>query len=436
MAKRSNYVCQNCGYSQVGWAGKCPNCGTWGSLVETLVSSSSSLSSRKTTSSANIKPQNLSDIKIGTKSRFSTKIPELDRVLGGGIVSGQVLLLAGEPGIGKSTILLQLAQNLGDVLYVSGEESAIQVRLRADRLKVSSKNIKFLETTDVDAVVATLESLSTKPNLVIVDSIQTMATTDLSGVSGSVGQVRECASRLLRWAKTNNTALIMVGHVTKQGSVAGPAVLSHIVDSVLWFEGDKTYTLRLLRAVKNRFGPTDEVGLFTMEQAGLASVNDAAKLFFTNTSQAVAGSVATSVLEGSRPMLVEVQSLVVSSKTPYPKRVTQGVDSRRVEMLLGVLARRSGMPVLDYDVYVNVAGGLVVRDPSADLAIALSIASALKDKALPKGSIALGEVGLLGEIREVPRQAKRISEAKRQGFSKAISSKDFSYLRLAIQALL
>jgi DNA repair protein RadA/Sms len=427
---KTNFVCQQCNYSQIGWSGKCPNCGTWGSLVETLLQSKDGPTSRK--SSLGARTQKLNEIKIGTKSRISTKISELDRVLGGGIVSGQVILLAGEPGIGKSTLLLQVAQSMGEVVYVSGEESGIQVKIRADRLGIKSKGIAFIETTDVDSVIDILGGMS--PKLVIIDSIQTMATSDLSGMSGSVGQVRECAYRLLRWAKANNVAIVLVGHVTKQGSVAGPAVLAHIVDSVLWFEGDQTHTLRILRAIKNRFGPTDEAGIFMMEQQGLVSITDASSLFLTNTEgrDSQAGSVITSIMEGSRPMLIEIQSLVVSSKTPYPKRVVQGVDVKRVEMLLGVLARRSGVPVLDYDVYVNVAGGIDVREPAADLAIALSIASAYKDKALASGSIVVGEVGLLGEIREVPRQDRRLDEAKRQGYKKQVTNKQFASLKAAM----
>lgn len=400
-------------------------------MVETIVENVKS-PARNTSGIAVAGRQKLSEIKIGTKSRIPTKISELDRVLGGGIVSGQVILLAGEPGIGKSTLLLQVAQSMGEVVYVSGEESGVQVKIRADRLGIKARNIDFIETTDVDSVIDMLGGLN--PKLVIIDSIQTMATSDLSGMSGSVGQVRECAYRLLRFAKANNVAVVLVGHVTKQGSVAGPAVLAHIVDSVLWFEGDQTHTLRILRAIKNRFGPTDEAGIFMMEQQGLVSITDASSLFLTNSGSGKpqAGSVITSIMEGSRPMLIEIQSLVVTSKTPYPKRVVQGVDAKRVEMLLGVLARRSGVPVLDYDVYVNVAGGLGVREPAADFAIALSIASAYQDKALPAGSIAIGEVGLLGEIREVPRQERRLDEAKRQGFKKQVTNKDFPSLKSAM----
>lgn len=440
----SQYVCQQCGYSQVGWAGKCPNCGSWGSLVETVVSTGKSEKRRGNRETQNIKTVKLSEIKSRATKRISTKITELDRVLGGGLVPGQVTLIAGEPGIGKSTLLLEVSDKLATnyklpatVLYVCGEESASQIAIRGQRIGVKSKNIELLEDTNVDSVIETLSAMTYPLSAIIVDSIQTMTTDDLSGLAGSVGQVRECAARLLRVAKGKNIPLFLVGHVTKEGTVAGPAVLAHIVDTVLWFEGEKSLSLRLLRAVKNRFGPTDEVGIFSMEDKGLIPEANAEKIFLTKKgSKGIAGSVVSSVLNGTRPMLVEIQSLVVPTKMAFPKRVAQGIDSRRLELLLAVLIRRCNLPLYDYDVFVNIAGGLTVREPACDLAICLSISSAYFDKALDSKIIAVGEVGLLGEVREVVAEVKRIKEARRLGFVLPVTQAKFKYLSQAIKALL
>lgn len=424
---RSQFVCQQCGYSQVGWAGKCPECGSWGSLVETVTSEVKS--SKLKVKSDLKKPVSISSIPPRRTSRISTKISELDRVLGGGLVSGQVVLLAGEPGIGKSTLLLQLAEKLGNALYVSGEESVNQIALRAQRLGVRKKTIQIMEETDVDSIVNTIE----KSKVLIIDSIQTMVTADLSGMAGSVGQVRECTYRLIRLAKSTNTSVFIAGHVTKEGAVAGPAVLMHLVDTVLWFEGDKSLTLRLLRAVKNRFGPTDEVGIFSMEDKGLICIDNPEKLFLTGGKRKVAGSVVSSVMQGLRPIMVEVQSLVVPSKLAFPKRIAQGIDSRRLGLLIAVLVRRCGLPLYEYDCFVNVAGGITARDPAIDLAICLSLASAFFDKPFLRKTIAIGEVGLLGEIRGVAAEEKRIKEAKRLGFVDVICKKEIKYLQQAIR---
>lgn len=437
MALHSKFVCQQCGYSQVGWAGKCPNCGEWNSLVETVVSTNSkseTRNSKKNSKSSDSKPIKLSEIKQTQTKRISTKISELDRVLGGGLVPGQVVLIAGEPGIGKSTLLTQLADKLGSVLYVCGEESANQVKVRADRLGVKKSKVVLLEVTDVDVVVdrfVTDESYSA----VVVDSIQTMTTDDLSGMAGSVGQVRECAFRLLKAAKEKGVPLFIVGHVTKIGTVAGPAVLAHIVDTVLWFEGDKTLTTRVLRAVKNRFGPTDEVGVFEMRDVGLVALGNIEKAFLEKGARAVSGSVVTSVMQGTRPILVEIQALVVPTKLAIPRRVAQGIDNRRLELLLAVLTRRCGLPLYDFDVFVNIAGGFKVTEPAADLAICLAVASAYFDKAVSPKTIAVGEVGLLGEIREVVAEDKRLKEARRLGFVVPASSKTFKYVSQAIRIL-
>ena len=414
-------------------------------MVETVIMNSKVQSSRlrKNASASQSKIQKLSDIKTSQTKRISTKISELDRVLGGGLVPGQAILIAGEPGIGKSTLLLEVASQISNsslksVLYVCGEESANQVAVRAQRLGIYSKDISLLENTDTDEVVSLITNHGSPITCVIVDSIQTMTTTELSGMAGSVGQVRESAFRLINACKSKNIPLFVVGHVTKEGTVAGPMVLSHMVDTVLWFEGDKTLTLRVLRAMKNRFGPTDEVGIFEMLDKGLISVSDSSKLFIKNglpVGRQVAGSVVTSIMQGTRPILVEIQALVVPTKLPIPRRVAQGIDSSRLQLLIAVLTRRAGIPLYDQDVFVNIAGGIKVTETAADMAICLAIASAYFDKQISGKTVAIGEVGLLGEIREVTAQDKRIKEAKRLGFTSVISSKEFQFVNQAIKIL-
>ncbi len=445
VSQKSVFVCQQCGYETSKWLGKCPECGEWNTLVETFVTKSvgkGSIKNRKAGEPAKL--VRLTDITSKSTTRTPTSISELDRVLGGGLVPGQVVLVAGDPGIGKSTLLLQVAQkvsahsqSLGSVLYVSGEESVSQIKIRADRLGVTSKAIELFESNDIDDIVATVEEKGVNPtklSLIIVDSIQTVATSELSGMAGSVGQVRECAFKLVRLAKSLNVPIFIVGHVTKEGTVAGPSVLMHIVDTVLWFEGEKETALRMLRAVKNRFGPTDEVGIFDMQDKGIFSVENVEAIFLSSGKKELPGSVTTVIMEGTRPMLVEVQSLVVPSKLPFPKRVAQGVDIKRVEMLLAVLIRRAGTPLYESDVFVNVAGGANLKgDPSCDLAISLSLASSFFDKPIPSGTIAIGEVGLLGEIRPVTSQEKRIKEARRLGYKNAISNNVVKYLQEGIK---
>jgi len=425
MTRESVFVCQQCGEDFPKWMGRCSNCGEWNSLVETKVFSERKRG-RVIQRKKEARSVKLAEVISRKTERISTKISELDRVLGGGLVLGQVVLLAGVPGIGKSTILLQVAEKLGKVLYVTGEESAEQIKLRANRLGVLGKGIEILNETDIDVVV----SHKMEANLVIVDSIQTMSTSDLTGVAGSVGQVRECASRLVRMAKNFGVPVVMVGHATKSGVVAGPATLTHVVDTVLWFEGEREHNMRVLRATKNRFGSTDEIGVFSMEEKGLLEVTDASRLFLGDRRIHVPGSVVGVTLEGTRAMLVEIQSLVVKTSSPYPKRVSQGIDPKRLEMILAVLARRVGLSVYSRDVFVNVVGGLTLRDPGIDLAVALSVSSAMLDKAFPSLVAVVGEVGLLGEIRSVVGEKIRIEQAKRQGFSEVVGSRHKSLRRI------
>ena len=432
----SKYVCQQCGFESTRWLGKCSNCGQWNSMVETV--SVSGGKSKAGVSKIAAKPIALSSISSKKNSRTSTKISELDRVLGGGLVQGQVILLAGEPGIGKSTILLQVVSKLSSkkatALYISGEESVGQIKIRSERMGISGGGVELLESTDVDEIVGAVESLSNL-SVIIVDSIQTMQTSDLSGMAGSVGQVRECAYRLVRLAKSNGVPIIIVGHVTKEGSVAGPAVLAHIVDTVLWFEGDKSLPIRMLHSRKNRFGPTDEVGIFEMVERGLLSLPNPEKLFLSGT-EPTPGCATTCILHGTRPIVVEIQSLVVPTKTPYPKRIAQGFDPKRLEILVAILSRRCHVPLYEMDIFLNIAGGFAIKEPAADLAVALSLASSYYDKKLPKHIIALGEVSLAGDIREVPGQARRIKEASRLGYKSTITNKDFRYLAETIKRYL
>lgn len=405
-------------------------------MVETVEENSKNQKRQNSKQVKNSKPKNLSEIKLNKDSRLVTKISELDRVLGGGLVPGQVVLLAGEPGIGKSTLLVELADKVGSTLYISGEESATQIALRAERLKIKNKTITLLEETDVDAIVNYVESQDEGAlKVIVVDSIQTMETSDLSGMSGSVGQVRECTSRLVQLAKSTGIPVIIVGHVTKQGSVAGPNVLMHIVDTVLWFEGQKDLSVRILHSHKNRFGSTDEVGIFEMGELGITSLENPEKLFIS-TQKAVAGTVLASVLHGTRPILIEVQTLVTPTKMAYPRRVAQGFDSRKLELLIAILYKRCGIALYDKDVFLNIAGGFTVREPSVDLAVVLSLASSYFDKPLASSLVAIGEVTLSGEIREVVGESRRVKETKRLGYKNIVTSHELKHLSEAVKKYL
>ncbi len=366
---------------------------------------------------------NLSDLSSENFKRLSTGFHEFDRVLGGGIVYGSVILVSGDPGIGKSTLLLQLALNVDKptdspsrVLYVGGEESAQQIKIRAERIEKSA-NLQVLNEIDVDQIISTIERL--KPKLAIIDSIQTLETQDLSSPPGSIGQVRESSHRLQQLAKKLHIPILIVGHVTKEGSVAGPRTLEHLVDAVLTLEGDPSTNFRILRGVKNRFGPTDEVGIFEMEDAGLIEVTNPSKLFLNQKVNAP-GSVVVAIVNGVRPLLIEIQALVTKSFLPMPKRVGSGIDNNRLQLLVAVLSKRLNLSLYDQDIFVNATGGMRILEPSSDLGICLAIMSSFKDKALPKNSVLIGEVGLLGEIRAVRQIDKRVSEAKKLGYSQII----------------
>lgn len=445
MRSISKFVCQQCGFAQVGWAGRCPNCQSWGSLVETLYQSKLGTGqARSKGKDKKVEVVELIKVKGEGLNRLSSGIGELDRVLGGGIVPGQTVLLAGEPGIGKSTLLSQVAEKLypknrtKKVLYISGEESKTQIKLRAKRLAIKAEGIFIIEETDVDGIISQISQTrlpdgQVSPiDLVIVDSIQTLSTEDLSGWAGSVGQVRECASRLIDVCKKLSTPLFLVGHVTKEGAIAGPRILEHMVDTLLWFEGDRSQPLRILRSVKNRFGPTDEVGIFAMEERGLLPVSNPSQLFLSEIKN-VPGSVPTVVLSGTRPVVVEIQALCVPTKLPFPRRTVQGVDNRRVELILAVLTRRLGLELFNFDVFVNAVGGIGIREPAADLAIALALASSFINKPLPPKTLAFGEVGLLGEVRNVPQEAKRIKEARTLGFRNIITGNNVRTLGEAVK---
>jgi DNA repair protein RadA/Sms len=381
------------------------------------------------------KLQKLSEIESGEVRRRATGIGELDRVLGGGIVPGEVVLMIGEPGIGKSTLLTQLALLMGKVVYVCGEESPGQVKLRVERLRGSSSQgeLQMLAETNVDAILASIEKLEL--SLVIIDSVQTLYTDDLPGMAGNIGQIRECSARLIAYAKSHNVPVILVGHVTKDGEMAGPKVLEHMVDVVLELTGDRYYDLRLLRTQKNRFGATDEVGVFQMVESGLSEVQNPSEFFLAEREEGAIGSAVTVIMEGTRPVLLEVQALVVDSELPVPRRVAQGVDVRRVMILLGVLQKYVQLPIGNKDVFVKVTGGLTIKEPAVDLAICLAVASSTTGKTLPKNSACVGEVGLLGEIRSVSWGEKRVKEATKLGYTKIYSRDSFKRVSEIVKSL-
>src|ERR671915_1781191 len=425
VATKTLYVCSNCGHAEPKWLGRCPDCGEWSTFVEEMRESKKvvGFAERATRQKAGVAGRTLALSEVPVVEgggRMDAGVGELNRVLGGGIVPGSMVLVGGEPGVGKSTLLLQVMGHLGEgSLMVSGEESPRQVGLSARRLGVEGAGFKVLSETDVDVIEATI--LEERPRFVVVDSIQTLYSPELSGAPGGVGQVRECAARLMRLAKSEGIAVLLVGHVTKEGSIAGPRVLEHMVDTVLQFEGDRFQAFRILRALKNRFGSTNEVGVFEMTGRGMVEVEDPSAFFLSKREEEVPPGVATvCLLEGTRPMLVEIESLVAPSPLAVPRRVTNGVDAGRVNMLCAVLSRRAGLALGDHDVYVNVTGGVRVEEPAADLGVALAIASALRDKPVGKGTACYGEVGLTGDVRFVSGAPRRSAELIKLGFGRII----------------
>ncbi|HKX38737.1 MAG TPA: DNA repair protein RadA [Burkholderiales bacterium] len=415
MKRKTAYVCSDCGASALQWFGACPSCGAAGTLSETVTE-------RKSSSTGRIPTVALADLQPRELERIPTGLEELDRALGGGLVPGQVALLGGDPGIGKSTLLLQALSNLSiPALYVTGEESADQIAMRARRLGLEAKGMQLLAETQLERVLGALEGA--RPAVAVVDSIQTLWSEALQSAPGSVAQVRECAAQLTRHAKRAGTALFMIGHVTKEGAIAGPRVLEHIVDTVLYFEGDAHSAFRLVRAVKNRFGAVNELGVFAMTESGLKGVSNPSRLFLSTHEKPVAGSCVLATLEGTRPLLVEIQALVGTAHTPNPRRLSVGLEQNRLAMLLAVLHRHAGIATYEQDVFVNAVGGVRIGEPAADLAVCLAVVSSFSDRAIPGKVAVFGEIGLAGEVRPAPRGQDRLKEVAKLGFEKAIIPK-------------
>jgi DNA repair protein RadA/Sms len=423
LTPKTNFVCQSCGFESPKWIGKCPSCQGWNSFVEELkradLRPAKNRSSRQPAPSL---PQTLSQIELKNDQRLLSGISEFDRVTGGGLVSGSLTLIGGDPGIGKSTLTLQLVDRLAvsgqKVLYVSGEESPAQIKLRAQRLNVTSENLLLLSETVLENVLETVHKLS--PDILVMDSIQTIYRTDLESAPGSVGQVRECGAELMRLAKTDNVATILIGHVTKEGVIAGPRTLEHMVDTVLYLEGERHHAYRILRSVKNRFGSTNEIGVFEMQEAGMVEVSNPSKVFLSERTREIPGSTVVCSLEGTRPLLVEIQALVSPASYGNPQRVPTGFNHRRLSMLLAVLERRAGLNLGMHDVFANIAGGLKLEEPAVDLGIAAAVASAFKNRNADPDTAVVGEIGLGGEIRSVSQLDKRINEAQKLGFKRMI----------------
>ena len=421
-------MCSACGYESPRWYGKCPGCEQWNTMEETAAQTGESVAAKpqKQRGGTGASVQRIYDIEAQEQMHVTTGVTEFDRVLGGGIVDGSLMLVGGEPGVGKSTLLLQICAQMADrgkrVMYITGEESARQIRLRADRLRVSSKEIDVLSENAMDAIEEKLGSI--QPDFVVIDSIQTMYRPDMASAPGSVSQVRESAAMLMRYAKTNGCAIILVGHVTKEGAIAGPRVLEHMVDVVLYFEGDYQHEYRLLRAVKNRFGSVNELGIFSMTETGMAPVENASETLLSQRASGASGSVVFCCMEGSRPVLVDLQALAAQSFYAVPRRTVNGADQGRVALLLAVLEKRAGLRLYNQDVYVNVAGGLSLSEPAVDLPLCVAVASSLSDTALPKNLAVMGEVGLTGEIRAITQMERRVSECMRLGFSQIMCPAD------------
>ncbi|MBA3276563.1 MAG: DNA repair protein RadA [Chloroflexia bacterium] len=417
---RTSWVCQQCGTISPAYLGKCPGCGEWHSMVETIEERSSPGGAIRQRARTELQP--LGSVSFDGEERVPVPIGELNRVLGGGLVKGSLVLVGGDPGIGKSTLILQAAGLLGDdahpVVYVSAEESAQQIKLRSDRLRVRTDHILILSETNLDTILGSMEGIT--PAMVVIDSIQTVMLEDITSAAGSVSQVRECTSRLMQWAKPRNIPVFVIGHVTKEGTIAGPRVLEHMVDAVLYLEGERFHQFRILRAVKNRFGSTDEVGVFEMADVGLREVQNPSEVFLEERSEIAPGSTVAVTMEGTRPILVETQALATPTSFGLPRRSANGLDTSRLQLLVAVLQKRVGLALGAQDVYANVVGGLRIMEPAVDLAVAVGIASSLKDRAVDRNAVVIGEVGLSGELRSVNRLDRRISEAARLGFTRMI----------------
>ena len=425
MAEKTKFVCQSCGYESPKWLGKCPSCNEWNTFSEEIVLSKNS--NKKSFGSlpiSNNKPTQLKNISATDEVRYKTDIKELDRVLGGGIVKGSLVLFGGDPGIGKSTLLLQICQKLSSniVLYVSGEESLSQIKMRSERLNITSDNISVVSETSVNDILYRAKELN--PDVIIIDSIQTMHCDDLSGAPGSVGQVRETTHLLMRFAKETNTAILIVGHVTKDGNIAGPRVLEHMVDCVLYFEGERHQSYRILRTVKNRFGSTNEIGVFEMKDKGLIEVENPSKMLISGRPENTSGSAVVCTLEGTRPVLAEIQALTAPTGFGNARRMATGLDYNRAVMLVAILEKKLHYSMQNQDVYLNIAGGLKISEPAIDLAIIMSIASNYKNFVIDSDTIFIGEVGLTGEVRSVSFIEKRINECKKLGFKKCVIPSD------------
>lgn len=426
MKTKTAYICRECGYKTPKWLGKCPGCGQWNTMDETVVAETKKKVSAPAASAAaagaSAAPRQLKDVQVNSETRYSTGMRELDRVLGGGIVRGSLILVGGDPGIGKSTLLLQICENAGKkILYVSGEESEGQIKLRAKRLGVETDSLYLVSETDIARILEHIAAV--KPEIVVIDSIQTMHRDDIASAAGSVPQVREATNALMRAAKTNGIAMFIVGHVTKDGALAGPRVLEHMVDCVLYFEGDRQMSFRILRAVKNRFGSTNEIGVFEMRGDGLCEVANPSAMLLEGRRQNSSGSAVICAMEGSRGVLAEVQALVTPTGFGNPRRMSNGIDLNRVILLIAVLEKRARMNLSNSDVYINVAGGLRIDEPAADLGICAAIAASQADIPLPADMIFVGEVGLGGELRAVSQIEKRLAEAAKLGFASAIVPK-------------
>ena len=420
------YVCQECGYKSSKWMGKCPECENWNTMVEEIESKNKDDKETVKSISNNLPPLSIDKIEITDEERYTTSMAEFDRVLGGGIVRGSLILVGGDPGIGKSTLLLQMSNNLANlgskVLYVSGEESQKQIKIRADRLNAHSKELLILSENNTQVIEKYIDEI--KPDVVIIDSIQTVYRPEIESAPGSVSQVREATALFMRIAKTYSITTFIVGHVTKEGSIAGPRVLEHMVDTVLYFEGERYHTYRILRAQKNRFGSTNEIGIFEMKSNGLREVFNPSEMFLSGRPKDVPGSCVVCSIEGTRPVLVEIQALTSATNFGMPRRMTNGIDYNRVVLLMAVLEKRVGMQLQTFDAYVNVAGGLKIDEPACDLGIICAIASSFRNIAISSKTILIGEVGLTGEVRGVSYIEKRIMEAQKTGFTKCVIPKE------------